>query len=467
MRRGNGETILEPARHVPVYGHCEVLVVGGGPAGTAAAVAAAREGTDVVLLERYGCLGGLSTGGLVCWIDRMTDWDGRLVVAGIGRELIERCGPDAVLGPPRELWGSRDPEAVAYWGARTSAQRGVVNWAPTVDPEVLKCVSNDIVREAGVHVLFHCWVVSAVCEGERVRGVIFESKEGRFALLARVVVDCTGDGDVFAFAGAEFESDVDHSTAHARLNTSFRLGNVDMRRFLEFRVKQPEEYLRIMGQAAHQDVWLNLQPHPTPYDSVALFLTPKFSGYSALKIADLTEVEFRSRDVMRQGLAWFRANVPGFEHAWVLDTAAQIGTRHGRRLVGVEKVTIEHWRQDGRYPDSIGLCPGLTPEFPTLQIPYRCLVPRRIDGLLAAGRNLSADTGSHLQLREIPECWVMGQAAGVAAALAVRDNVPPRAISVAALQERLRRQGAIVDRPEPATPPVPSGSATTGRPVAG
>ena len=130
-------------------------------------------------------------------------------------------------------------------------------------------------------------------------------------------------------------------------------------------------------------------------------------------------------------------------------------------------MTIEHWRQDGRYPDSIGLCPGLTPEFPTLQIPYRCLVPRRIDGLLAAGRNLSADTGSHLQLREIPECWVMGQAAGVAAALAVRDNVPPRAISVAALQERLRRQGAIVDRPEPATPPVPSGSATTGRPVAG
>ncbi len=114
MKAGDSRTIHEPAREVPVYGECDVLVVGGGPAGFAAAVAAAREGADVVLVERYGHLGGLATGGLVFWIDRMTDWHGNLVVAGIGQELMARCGPDAILGPPKELWGSNDKEAVAY-----------------------------------------------------------------------------------------------------------------------------------------------------------------------------------------------------------------------------------------------------------------------------------------------------------------------------------------------------------------
>ncbi|HEX5140700.1 MAG TPA: FAD-dependent oxidoreductase, partial [Dehalococcoidia bacterium] len=132
MRRPENETITEPERDIAVYGHCDVLVVGGGPAGTCAAVAAARQGADVVLMERYGHLGGLSTGGLVFWIDRMADWNGELVVAGLGKELMERCGPEATLGPPRELWGSRDPLQAAYWQQRTSALRGVVQWSPTI-----------------------------------------------------------------------------------------------------------------------------------------------------------------------------------------------------------------------------------------------------------------------------------------------------------------------------------------------
>ena len=453
MRDGQSETIREPARDVRVYGHCDILVVGGGPAGTAAAVAAAREGADVVLLERYGHLGGLATGGLVFWIDRMADWQGNLVVAGVGQELTERCDKDgALLGPARELWGSRDPTAAAYWGQRTSALRGVVQWSPTVDPEVLKLATNDIVREAGVHVLLHCWAVAAVKEGDAVKGVVFESKEGRKALLARVVIDCTGDGDVFALAGAAYEDDFDPESAHARLNTSFRFGNVDMRRYLDFRMLHREEHSALMRQAAEAGV--NLHAHATPYDSVALFLTPKMSGYSALKIADLTAVEFRSRDAMRQGLAFYRAHVPGFERAWILDTAQQVGTRHARRLAGIGKVTIDHWRRDGHYADSVGLCPGLTPEFPTLEIPYSCLVPKQVEGLLAAGRNLSADPQSHSPLREIPECWVMGQGAGIAAALAVRDSVRLREVPVPELQTKLERQGVIVWRQEagPAAP---------------
>ena len=446
MKQVNGETVIEPERRVPVYGTCDVLIVGGGPAGFAAAVAAAHEGAEVVLLERYGYLGGLATGGLVFWIDRMTDWEGNLVVAGIGQELIERCGVDATLGPPREQWGSKDPKHAAYWGVRTSAQRGVVNWSPTVDPEVMKLVSNDMVREAGVHVLFHCWAVAAMKDTDNVTGVIFESKEGRRALLAKVVIDCTGDGDIFHLAGAAYEDDFDAEGAHARLNTSFRFGNVDMRRYLGFRMIFPDKHSELMRAASADGV--NLQAHATAYDSVALFMSPKMSGFSAVNIADLTAVEFISRDAARAGLAWYRNNVPGFERAWILDTAPQIGTRHARRLQGAGRVTIEGWRSDGSAADSVGLCPGLTPEFPTLEIPYGCLIPAELHGLLAAGRNLSCDKGSHGPLREVPECWVMGQGAGIAAALAVRDRFALRNVPVAGLQAGLRRQGVPIERPQ-------------------
>jgi hypothetical protein len=323
--------------------------------------------------------------------------------------------------------------------------RETVHWSPTVDPEVLKLVTNDIVRDSNVHTLMHCWVVAAIVRDNTVEGVIFESKQGRFALTAPVVIDCTGDGDVFALAGAGFDDDFDGESAHARLTTSFRFGNVDMRRYLDFRMLRQTEFSEIMQRASLQGI--SLLAHPTPYDSVALFLTPKMAGYSALNVADLTEVEFVSRDVARRGLAFFRENVPGFERAWILDTASQVGTRHARRLVGVERITIDHWRNDGGHLDSIGLCPGLTPSFPTLQIPYRSLLPVSMDGLLAAGRNLSADTKSHAALREIPECWVMGEAAGVAATLAVDRGVDVRDIDVTALQAQLEKQGGLVDRP--------------------
>jgi 2-polyprenyl-6-methoxyphenol hydroxylase-like FAD-dependent oxidoreductase len=446
QRRGADDRFVEePARSTPVYGSCDVLVVGGGPAGTAAAVAAGRLGADTVLVERYNHLGGLSTGGLVSWIDRMTDWDGNLVVAGIGAELVDRCGPDACIGPRQEIWGSRNPVEAAYWRVRTAALRETVHWSPTVDPEVLKLVTNDIVRESHVHTLLHCWVVATIVRDGSVGGVVFESKQGRFALTAPVVIDCTGDGDVFAQAGAGFDDDFDGESAHARLTTSFRFGNVDMRRYLDFRMLHQSEFSETMQRAAREGI--SLLAHATPYDSVALFLTPKMAGYSALDVADLTEVEFVSRDVARKGLAFFRENVPGFERAWILDTASQVGTRHARRLAGAERITIEHWRDDGSYPDSIGLCPGMTPSFPTLQIPYRSLVPASVNGLLAAGRNLSADTKSHAALREIPECWAMGEAAGVAAVMAVDKDVEVRDLNIDALQARLVEQGAIVHRP--------------------
>ncbi len=153
-RNGTG-FIREAARDIPVYHRCDVLVVGGGPSGTAAAYAAAKAGADVVLLERYNHLGGLSTGGLVIWIDRMTDWTGRQVIRGFADEILDRLPADAKAGPEPSSWGSRDPQLAAYWASRTSAFHGIVSWAPTIDPERLKVATQELLIEAGVRLVLH------------------------------------------------------------------------------------------------------------------------------------------------------------------------------------------------------------------------------------------------------------------------------------------------------------------------
>src|SRR5689334_13039420 len=189
-------SLKEAGREIPIYRACDVLVVGGGPSGTAAAVAAARLGADVILLERYNHLGGLSTGGLVIWIDRMTDWSGQLVIRGFAEEIMDRLPKDAVAGPERGEWGSRDTARAAHWSLRTAAYHGVVTWSPTVDPERLKLASQELVLEQKARIVYHCWAALPLMEDGKVRGAIFESKAGRQAVRAKVVVDATGDGDM-------------------------------------------------------------------------------------------------------------------------------------------------------------------------------------------------------------------------------------------------------------------------------
>jgi hypothetical protein len=219
--------LREPARDVPVYRECDVLVVGGGPSGTAAAVAAARLGAEVVLLERYNHLGGLSTGGLVIWIDRMTDWSGKLVIRGFAEEIMDRLPREAVAGPARKDWGSRDAASAAHWAQRTAAFHGIVTWSPTVDPERLKLASQEIVLAQKVHLVFHSWAALPLLEDGKVRGAFFESKAGRQAVRAKVVVDATGDGDLFARAGAAYESDIETADIHHCMNTAWLLGGVE------------------------------------------------------------------------------------------------------------------------------------------------------------------------------------------------------------------------------------------------
>ena len=439
-----GGVVQEPARAIPVFRDCDVLVVGGGPAGTAAAVAAARTGCDVVLLERCNHLGGLSTGGLVIWIDRMTDWTGAQVIQGIANDLLDRLPKDAIAGPPRGLWGSADTVTAAYWRERTAAFHGIVTHSPTIDPERLKLASQELVLEAGAQLLLHGLGAAPIMEDGAVAGVVFESKEGRLAIRARVTVDCTGDGDVFGRAGAGAETDIEERDIHHCMNTAWIWGGCDMARWIAFKTGDAAGFAAFMERGRSRCGGLFERPFVSWRNDVALFMGPRLSGYSAVDVQDLTEVEVRSHRLMAQHLEVYRAHAPGFEQAFLMLSAPQLGVRHSRRLPGVARVRREQWGEATPRPDEIGVSPSLSPKLPPVSVPYGCLLPRAVDRLLVAGRHVSSDAASHSFLREIPQCWLTGHAAGVAAGISVRHGVTPRAAPIGEVQATLLRQGAFL-----------------------
>jgi FAD dependent oxidoreductase len=434
---------LEPARAIPVFAETDVLVVGGGPAGTAAAVAAARVGADVMLVERYNHLGGLSTGGLVIWIDRMTDWAGKPVIRGFAADIMDRLPKAAIQGPKPADWGSRDAATAAYWSQRTAAFHGIVTWSPTVDPEALKTVSLQMVGEAKVRLVLHAWAAAPILDGNAVKGAIFESKEGRQAILAKVVVDTTGDADLIARTHASLESDIDESDIHHCINTAFLLGGVDMERWLAFRRDDPKGFSDFMALGRSRLKFFE-RPFVSWRNDIALFMGPRLAGYSAVDVEDLTTVELRSRGLAVGHLEVYQSAAPGFADAFLMLGAPQIGVRHSRRLNGLRKVTRRQWDTGQVWDDEIGVSTSLSPKFPNISVPYGALVPAELDNILGAGRHVACDASSHTFLREIPQCWLTGQAAGIAAALAAGEDKRPRDLDRASIQRELLRQGAYL-----------------------
>jgi hypothetical protein len=436
-----GGTVREDAREIDVYHRCDVAVIGGGPAGCAAAWAAATAGADVTLVERYNCLGGLSTGGLVMWIDRMTDWQGQHVIQGFARHFIERMPAEAVAGPPLTDWGSKDPVKVQYWQNRTTAFHGIVQWAPTLDPERMKLNNQEMLLQAGVRIVFHAWAARPIVEERTAKGVIFESKAGRQAILAKVVVDTTGDGDMFARAGAEFDTDIEEGDVHHSMNTAWVVGGVDMDRWIDWKIHHPDQ-LRELMEMGRKELGFFQTPYVTWRPDVAMWLGPRQSGLSALDVDDMTEVEIRSHRLMEGHTQFFRRHAPGFERAFSLNSAAQLGVRHTRRLAGVARIERKDWGDGSPAADEVGISPSISPKFPVVSVPYGSLVPRALDGLLAAGRHISCDANSHGFMREIPQCWLTGHAAGVGAAVAANRAVQPREVDVTEVRAILREQGA-------------------------
>jgi hypothetical protein len=434
-------TVTEPSRQTPVVAETDVLVVGGGPAGQAAAVAAARAGAEVTLLERYGYLGGLASGGMVLVLDDMCA-EREVSVGGVALEIVERMRRiGACVAPPMEDCFRNEPEVRdrwVRWGFEELYARRKpkpIVYAASFDPEGWKQVSQEMVLEAGVQLRFHSWFSSALVEDGAVRGVIAETKAGRQAVRARVVIDATGDGDVFGSAGAP--------GAHGSyiMTLVHRLADVDTAAALRFEREDPETAHRLDGEVKRMlggawDMWWMLTPRP----GVVWCNCPHIPGHDGLRPEDLTHIEIESRRRFMKVIDFVRAHCPGFERAYILDAAPQVGVRQTRLLEGEYVVTKEDVIERRTFPDVV----ARGRDYFT---PYRSLVPKHVEGLLVAGRCYSATSEAQRISREIPPVMVMGEAAGTAAALSLEAGVAPRRVDVPTLQKRLIAQGVNLGTP--------------------
>jgi len=395
-----GGKVIQPERQLPIMHETDVLVVGGGSAGVTAAIAARRAGVRVALVERYGCFGGLWTGGMVLVVIGTHAKEGgekKKVVRGIGDELLERL--------------------TKFDGAIMNQKPGAHN--PTADPEAVKFMMDEMVREAGVNVFFHCWGADAVMDSKTIRGIVFESKAGRQAILAKVVIDTTGDGDIFAAAGAEYEQ-----RTYA-IGTVHRLGNMDR----TDKAKAAGKKLPPLGGA-------------TPLPGVTWVNTrgPKANG---LDIEELSRLEMEHRRNI-WGQAQQLRRTPGYENVFLMDTAPQLGVRITRVLQGMYKLTYKESREGKKFPDVVAVGGAQGAQHVGWPIPYGVLLPKEVDNLLTAGRCVSADEKLLDDTRLIAACLTTGHAAGAAAAVAVQSNCRPRDVDVPRLQKLLREQGAYL-----------------------
>jgi hypothetical protein len=419
----------------------DVLVVGGGPAGQASAVAAARAGAGVILLERYGYLGGLASGGMVLVLDDMCG-EGEISVGGLALEIIDRMQRiGACVAPPLEDC-FRNDEAVrerwVRWGFEELYARKKpkpIVYSAVFDPEGWKQVSQEMVLEAGVKLRCHSWFSRALVEDGAVSGVVVETKAGRQAIRARVVIDATGDGDVFASAGAP--------GVHGSyiMTLVHRLADVDTDAALAFERRDPAaahqldtEVKQLLGGA--WDMWWMLTPRP----GVVWCNCPHIPGFDGLNPEHQTHIEIEGRRRFMKVIELVRARYPGFQRAYILDAAPQVGVRQTRLLDGEYVVTKDDIVSRRTFPDVIA-------RGRDYYTPYRSLIPKGVDGLLVAGRCYAATPEAQKISREIPPVMVMGEAAGTAAALSLESGVAPRKVDVPTLQKRLLAQGVNLGSP--------------------
>lgn len=417
----------------------DVVVVGAGSAGSSAAISAARSGARTLLIDRFGFMGGTSTAVLDTFYAFYTPGESpRRVVGGIGWEVVERLRDEGVCFERPNTYG---------------AGTGV-----TYDQETLKVVWERLATDAGVELLLHTWATGVRMEGARVAGIRMWNKGGERWVEAGAVVDASGDADVAAMAGAEYE-DLNTTGQVQSLSTLFRLANVDVVRASE--TKKPELWAKMRAASESGEYRLpRLEGswHRTPFEGVVMIHMTRIPGVDATDPVALTQAELEGRRQVREYHRFLRDCVPGFEKSVVVGTSPSIGIRESRRVIGDYQLTREDVLAARRFDDEIALCgapiedhgPGgetdwqYVPGGAVYGIPFRCLLPRGVEGLLVAGRCFSATHDAHASARSMATCMAMGQAAGTAAAMAAAANVAPRAVSADRLRATLRQAAAML-----------------------
>jgi len=415
--------IEELPRSTPVRAETEVLVVGGGSAGVSAAVAAARNGADVMLVERLGYLGGLATGGLIILLLTLDDGRGRQVVGGLCQEVTDRIAKrGAAHFPPKAEWGSEDEALVRRdqgWGLVWGHGPHRVRYSVAYDPEEFKFALNQMTEEAKVRLLLHAYACDALIEGDRLTGVTFQSKSGRFAILAKAVIDASGDGDIFTSAGAAYEKE------EVLPWLWFCMGGVEN---VEAAIQAGGWFFHTIGEGKVLLPW-----------GATERITRKID---ATNPEDLTYAELECRKRVMEEVDRLRREIPGFAKAHLCHIADQLGITESRRLSG--EYMLGRDDVDRPCEDVIAITGHWTKYDALYYIPYRSLLTKGFSNLLVAGRCISVDHRVHHATKEIPPCMATGEAAGTAAALAVRDGIEPKGIEVKLLQQRLEERGAIL-----------------------
>ena len=440
-------TIEEPARRVPLYGEYDVAVLGGGPAGIAAAASAARAGRRTLLIERYGFLGGMGTAAGVtnfCGLHANVHGQMHRVVQGMASELLARIERLGGLNAPHLILGKI--LAQAY------------------DTAAYKIAADDLLQSHKVDILFHALGAGVVMHDEhRIDALLVETKAGRKAVRATIFIDCSGDGDLSAWAGASFEIG-DNAGSMLYPSMMFRLNGIDPERAGEAWRTIPAlmEEAEAAGTHRFPRKAAIVRPQRSQIEwrvNFTQLARADGTAINGLEPDDLTRGEIEGRRQALQAFGFLRT-VPGFEQSYIVDLPPQLGIRETRRVTGSYQLSGEDVLGCASFDDAIGVngwpieshvAGDVIFKFPDIpqsrgfnELPYRMLLPEGIDNLLVAGRCASMTHEGQSAARVSGACFAMGEAAGIAAALALAGNGSPRDIDVAKLQRQLREQGAFI-----------------------
>jgi ribulose 1,5-bisphosphate synthetase/thiazole synthase len=443
------KTITEPARKIPLYGEYEVAVLGGGPAGIAAAVASARAGKRTLLIERYGFLGGMGTAAGVtnfCGLHANVHGEMRRVVQGVASDLLSRIDRLGGLNAPHLILGKI--LAQAY------------------DTAAYKIAADDLLAASKVDILFHALGAGVVMQDDRrVHALMVETKAGRQAVRADIFIDCSGDGDLAARAGARFEVG-DNAGSMLYPSMMFRLNGIDPAKAGDAwrTIPQLMEQAEAAGTHRFPRKAAIVRPQKSGIEWRVNFTQLKRSDGNAingLEPDDLTRGEIDGRRQAVEAFNFLRT-VPGFENSYIVDLPPQLGIRETRRVIGGYMLGGEDVIGCASFDDSIGVngwpmeshvAGDVVFTFPPIpesrgfnELPYRMLTPEGLDNLLVAGRCASMTHDGQSAARVSGACFAMGEAAGTAAALALDGNAIPRDIAVERLQQKLKEQGAFIGR---------------------
>jgi ribulose 1,5-bisphosphate synthetase/thiazole synthase len=446
----------EPSKIIPILATCDVLIVGGGPSGISASISSSRAGSDTILIEKYGCLGG--------------------VITTVGMET---------LGWYR-YEGTTDCEGIGIEMENIAEKMGgTIKWpyndSQCLDADFFKVVADKLIEDNGVRCILHCYGVDVIVEDNIIKGIITESKSGRMAIMAKRIVDCTGDADIIHFSGAKYR--VNKTKDRMAVTTVFNCAGVDKKAFLNYTENNKKTYKDWNGN--WNQITSEKEKHlRTPYLNLKLKKTDSqdsnndsesisgswssisdageatnlnlihMKGYDCTDVLDITKAEIEGRKKTLQTLNTLKESIPGFENAKLRNFGMTLGTRDSRKIIGEYELTGHDVMNQSKFIDSIGIFPEFVDGYNVLllpstgryfQIPFRCLVPLGVENLLVAGRCVAGDNISHAAMRNMMACTVTGQGAGIASSVSIKEDVFVRNVNIENVQNELLKQGVRIN----------------------